>query len=86
MGTLEERFVVNIWLKDADVNVGLQLCFIDYEKYSSIEYDTNKGIDAKIVNIMQTLYWNQTAAIRIEEEISNKYYVLRLYIDGAAVA
>ena len=65
-----------------DVRKDVFICFIDYEKafdhvyHHNLMNELNKyTIDGKDLNIMQNLYWNQTASIQLEDEESNQFSI-----------
>ena len=67
-----------------DVRKDVFICFIDYEKafdhvyHHNLMNELNKyTIDGKDLNIMQNLYWNQTASIQLEDEESNQFSIKR---------
>lgn len=84
-GTREALFAINILAQRCrDVNVELHACFIDYEKaFDRVRHSKlisilkNKGIDSNIINLIQTLYWNQKATIRIENQTSEEIKICR---------
>ena len=77
-GTREGIFAFNIIAqKHIEVNQDLYTCFIDYSKAFDrvhhsqlIECLERIGIDGKDIRIIANLYWQQKAAIRIEDELS----------------
>ena len=77
-GTREGIFCLNVLAqKHLEVNKDMYICFIDYAKafdrvkhYELIECLQSIGIDGKDCRIIANLYWQQKAAIRIEEDLS----------------
>ena len=78
IGTREGIFSLNIIAqKYMDVKEYLYLCFIYYSKafdrvhHAQLIECLNKiGLDGKDINLIASLYWNQKAAIRIEDQLS----------------
>ena len=65
------------------VQKDLYLCFIDYSKaFDKVRHDdlfsmlSKLNIDAKDLRILRNLYWEQTAAIRVDNECS-KYSTIQ---------
>ena len=54
------------------------LCFIDYSKaFDKVQHEklfailNELDIDGKTLRWIQNLYWDQTAAVRVDKELSN---------------
>ena len=54
------------------------LCFVDFDKaFDTVKYEEvvkilkNTGMDGKDTRLVSNLYWNQKAAVRIEDEITD---------------
>jgi hypothetical protein len=85
LSTREALFSLNVLVQRClDVNVDVYMCFIDYEKAFDtvrhpklLELLQEKGIDARDIQLIANLYWNQTANIKIENEISGEVKIRR---------
>ena len=78
-GTRNAIFTLNMLLeRSIEVQKDIYLCFIDYSKaFDKVRHEdlfnilSGLNIDAKDMRILTNLYWEQSAAIRIEDEISD---------------
>ena len=78
-GTRNAIFTLNMLLeRSIEVQKYIYLCFIDYSKaFDKVRHDDlfailkGLNIDAKDLRILRNLYWEQTAAIRMDSEISD---------------
>ncbi|CAH1224416.1 unnamed protein product [Diabrotica balteata] len=94
MGTREGLFAINILIQRCrDVSVDLHLCFVDYEKaFDKVRHKKlisilmNKRIDSKIINIVQTLYWNQSAIVQIDGQHSEEMRICRGVRQGCVLS
>ena len=83
--TREGIFSLNIIAqKYMNVKEDLYLCFIDYSKAFDrvhhaglIERLQKIGLNGKDINLIASLYWNQKAAIRIEDQLSEHTKIQR---------
>ena len=87
-------FTLNMLLeRSIEVKKDICLCFIDYSKaFEKVRHDDliailmGLNIDAKELRILRNLYWGQTEAIRIENEISEYRATKRGVRQGCAVS
>ena len=78
-GTVNAIFVLRtIVERAAEVNKDLYLCSIDYTKaFDKVKHEEifnileNLDMDEKDLRIIKNLYWKQTAAVRMDNEVSN---------------
>ncbi|CAH2229174.1 jg21606 [Pararge aegeria aegeria] len=76
VGTREALFAIQVLIqKCRDMQQDVYLCFIDYEKaFDRVLHDRliailhNIGLDGKDIRIIQNLYWNQRAKVRVGNE------------------
>ena len=93
-GTREGIFSLNaITQKYIDVKEDLYLCFIDYSKaFDRVHLDKliqclyKIGLDGKDINLIASLYWNQKAAIRIEDQLSDHTKIQRGVRQGCVLS
>ena len=76
-----------------DVKEDLYLCFIDYSKaFDRVHHDKlitclkSIGLDGKDINLIASLYWNQKAAIRIEDQLSEHTKIQRGVRQGCVLS
>jgi hypothetical protein len=94
MGTREGIFNLRaVCDKYIQHNIPLYICFIDYEKAFDKVFHTEiidsykrLGSDGKNINIIQHLYWNQQAAIRTTDGISDKIPIKRGVRQGCVMS
>lgn len=62
----------------------LYACFIDYEKaFDKVKHEKlleiliNNGLDARDIRIIQNMYWNQKAKVRVEDELTEEIEICR---------
>lgn len=85
MGTRDALFAINILIQKCwDMQMDVFLCFVDYEKaFDRVQHEVlvrhlhSIGLDEKDVRIIQNLYWNQTATVRVEGEDTEEVAVCR---------
>ena len=78
-GTRNAIFTLNMLLeRSIEVQKDIYFCFIEYSKaFDKVGHDDlfailmGLNIDAKDLRILRNLYWEQTAAIRMDNEISH---------------
>ena len=78
-GTRNAIFTLKMLMERCiEVQKDLYLCFIDYSKaFDKVRHDNlfdilnNLDIDSKDLRVIQNLYWDQTAAVRIEGKHSD---------------
>lgn len=85
MGTREALFGINVLLQRCkDVNKDVYLCFLDYnkafdtvrhEKLLSILNDLN--LDNRDIRLIRNLYWNQKAKIKLEDQSSEEFDIIK---------
>ena len=77
-GTTNAIFILRTLIERAlEIQKDVYLCFIDYTKaFDRVRHDeiikelTKSKIDGKDLRIIKNMYWEQTAAMRVEGEIS----------------
>ena len=77
-GTTNAIFILRTLIERAlEIQKDVYLCFIDYTKafdrvrhHEIIKELTKLKIDGKDLRIIKNMYWEQTAAMRVEGEIS----------------
>ena len=77
-GTTNAIFILRTLIEQAlEIQKDVYLCFIDYTKaFDRVRHDeiikelTKLRIDGKDLRIIKNMYWEQTAAMRVEGEIS----------------
>lgn len=94
MGTREALFGLNVIAQRClDMNQDIYLGFIDFEKaFDKVQHAklldilVAKNIDTRDINIISTLYWNQTAKIRIEDQYTEDIKILRGVRQGCVLS
>lgn len=84
-GTRDALFCVRVLGERClDMNRDLHICFIDYEKAFDrvqhtklIEVLLLKGLDSRDIRIIKNLYWDQKAAVKVENELTEPMKVRR---------
>lgn len=85
LGTREALFAVQVLFQRCrDVNCDIYVCFIDYQKaFDRVKHDKlmtlmqEIGIDNKDLRIIRNIYYNQTAKIKIEDQLTDKIAIER---------
>ena len=93
-GTREALFGIQVLAQRCrDVNVDVFACFIDYEKaFDTVNHEkfidilSELGLDERDIRIIANLYWNQTATIRVEGEISEEVRILQGVRQGCVLS
>ena len=93
-GTRDAIFCFNILTqKQMEVQKDLYACFIDYAKAfdrvkhsEMVETLARTGIDGKDIRIITELYWNQKAAIRVDQELSEPASIQRGVRQGCVLS
>jgi len=78
-GTTNAIFTLQMLMeRGIEVQKNIFLCFIDYSKaFDKVKHEelfkmlTELDIDGKDLRILRNLYWEQTAAVRIDKELSD---------------
>uniref|UniRef100_A0A8D8M2B6 Craniofacial development protein 2 n=1 Tax=Cacopsylla melanoneura TaxID=428564 RepID=A0A8D8M2B6_9HEMI len=94
MGTREALFAINILIqKSLDVNKDIYACFIDFEKaFDKVQHEklkqilVGKNINSKDIQIITSLYWNQTAKVKVDEDLSEDIMILRGVRQGCVLS
>jgi len=83
--TIAERYL--------DVDKSVYICFIDYEKAFDRVYHTEImksldkiGFDGKDVNVIQNLYWNQQASVKLNNGLSTKFPIKKGVRQGCVLS
>lgn len=84
-GTREALFAFNTLIqRNLEMNKAVFVCFVDYEKaFDKVQHGKmmeilrSKNIDRNDANIIENLYWNQTAKVAIEGEESEEIEIRR---------
>ena len=73
-----------IYVKDIWRYKKMYICFLDYEKaFDRVRHEplmqclSEIGVDGKYVKIIRNLYWDQTASVRIMNELSEEIRIQR---------
>ena len=84
-GTIEG--LLNIRLiceRHLEVQKDVNICFLDYEKaFDRVRHEPlmqclrEIGVDGKYINIIRNMYWDQTASVRIMNELSDDIRIQR---------
>ena len=85
MGTREALFGMKILLQRCyDYQQEIHICFIDYEKaFDTVKHDPlitilrEIGLDGKDIRIIQQLYWNQRAEVKINKNLKTESVEIR---------
>lgn len=85
VGTREALFSVQVLIqRSRDVNSNVFACLIDYKKAFDrvkhemmVEIMKQIGTDARTINIITNLYWNQTAVLKIDGEHTEDIQIQR---------
>ena len=93
-GTVNAIYMIRTTIERAlEVQKDLHLCFIDYTKaFDKVRHDKIidmlevLNIDGKDLRIIKNMYWEQTAAIRIENEISKFIQIKRGVRQGCVLS
>lgn len=83
IGTREALFGVQVLIQRCrDVNYDVYACLIDFEKaFDKVKHDKlvqilkRSGIND--IRIISNLYWHQTAAVRVEHQLTEKVQIRR---------
>ena len=84
-GTREALFGIQVPTQRCqDVNVDVYACFLDYEKAFDtvlhgklIQILRDVGFDDRDVHIISNLYWNQTAVVRVGQDMTDAVCISR---------
>lgn len=85
LGTREALFAVQVLFQRCrDVNCDIYVCFVDYQKaFDRVKHDEllslleDIGIDDKDLRIIKNLYYNQTANIRVDNQLTEAISIER---------
>lgn len=85
MGTREALFSINVLIQRCiDVNRTIYACFIDFSKafdnvqhHKLIDILKSKKIDSQDIRIISNLYWNQSAKIKVDDELSDEIKIMQ---------
>lgn len=80
MGTREALLCIQVLIQNCrDVQKDVFICFIDYEKaFDTVQHDKlmntlrDIGVEEKEIRCIQNLYWNQTARIEVNGELTDE--------------
>ena len=93
-GTRNAIFTLSMLMERCiEVQKDLYLCFIDYSKaFDKVKHERlfgmleNLDIDGKDLRVIRNLYWDQTAAVRIEGEYSDFKHIKRGVRQGCVMS
>ena len=93
-GTVNALYIIRTIIERAlEVQKDLHLCFIDYTKaFDKVKHNNiivileALNIDGKDLRIIKNMYWEQTAAIRIKNEISEFIQIKRGVRQGCVLS
>lgn len=94
MGTREALFAVQVLVQRCrDVNLDVYCCLIDYAKAfdrvqhgKMMEILKKTGIDTNDLNIISSLYWGQSATIRVDGETTEAVKIMRGVRQGCVLS
>jgi hypothetical protein len=94
MGIREAIFSLQVLFQRArDVNQNIYACFIDYQKaFDNVKHNKlikildNVGVDKGDLRIINNLYWNQRAVIRVDGELSEEVLIKRGVRQGCVLS
>ncbi len=79
--------LLNIWQiceRHLEVQKDVYICFLDYEKaFDRVRHEplmkclSEIGVDGKYIKIIRNLYWDQTASVRIMNDLSEEIRIQR---------
>ncbi|GFS18525.1 endonuclease-reverse transcriptase [Elysia marginata] len=93
-GTTNAAFTLRVLIERAlEVQKDVYLCFMDYTKaFDRVRHDeiikklTHLYIDGKDLRIIKNMYWEQTAAMRVEGEVSSFQKIKRGVRQGCVLS
>ncbi|KAL1447433.1 hypothetical protein WDU94_013960 [Cyamophila willieti] len=93
-GTREALFSLNVLTQRyVDVNENIYACFIDYRKaFDCVQHDkmmsilTTLQLNKHDLKIIQNLYWNQTAAVRLNQDSSEAILIQKGVRQGCVLS
>ncbi|KAI5746880.1 hypothetical protein M8J77_008501 [Diaphorina citri] len=93
-GTREALFAFNVIMQRClDVNQNIHICFLDYNKaFDRVQHnqlmDTleEEGLDSRDIRVIQNLYFNQRAVVRVEAETSDELEIKRGVRQGCVLS
>ena len=94
LGTREALFAVQVLFQRCrDVNCPVYVCFIDYTKaFDRVKHDklmsilTDIGLDDKDIRIINNLYCDQTAVIRVGDQLTEEVKIQRGVRQGCVLS
>lgn len=94
MGTREAMVATQVLIQNCcDVKKDICLCFVDYEKaFDRVEHHRlmqllrNLDIDQKDIRCIENLYWNQTAQIKLDGDLSNNVQIRKGVRQGCVLS
>lgn len=93
-GTREAMFGIQVLIQRCrDVNVDVFACFVDYEKaFDTVQHDklirilSQLGLDGRDLRIIGNLYWNQSASVRVDGQLTEEVSILRGVRQGCVLS
>ena len=93
-GTRNAIFILrNVCERAIEVNKDLHLCFIDFNKaFDRVRHNRllnmlqDLDLDGKDIRLVRNLYWNQSAAIRYQNELGNFTHIKRGVRQGCVLS
>lgn len=94
MGTREALFTMQVLIQRCrDVSCDVYICFIDYAKaFDRCQHEKmisalqRIGIDDRDIRIITNLYWNQSAQVRIGDQMSDQVEIRRGVRQGCVLS
>lgn len=94
LGTREALFAVQVLFQRCrDVNCDIYVCFIDYQKaFDRVKHDKLMsilelvGLDDKDLRIIENIYFNQSAAVKIEDQLTEEIKIERGVRQGCVLS
>lgn len=85
LGTRDALFATQVLFQRCrDVNCDVYICFIDYQKaFDRVRHDVlmsileNIGLDDRDLRVIRNIYYNQSAVIRIENQLTEEIQIRR---------
>ena len=94
LGTREALFTLQVLIQRCrDVSCDVYICFIDYAKafdrcqhHKMISALQKLGIDDKDIRLITNLYWNQSAQVKVEDQLTDQVKIMRGVRQGCVLS